>query len=370
MINSSEGKSDNKIIEKAIQILSKYPLCNSCLGRCFARLGYGLENKERGKAIKISLMMFLDEKIKDHKIVDLISIKSIMENLGPIAEKWYKLYLSSEFHTYPCYLCQNKIDEIKQDFFEKAFKLLSGLGTKSYVLGVELDEDTKKKENEIIKEFALIYYESIKHEIKREVGKMLAERGYPPNMESPEVEIVYRISDRQVFIISKNIRTLYVYNRLNRNLPISSWFSKKGNEGLDSLLQKKIIFAFSEPTSIRVLAEYPIVIENEERDKIEIGGYNISKVMTIGKRELQAISSAKPSMRRYRVTVYSTSSLSEAARVYGNIYDLFIDVKSFSELKEKLSKLQSQYEIIILSIDLIDVKGRIKDIVGTYLKSF
>ncbi len=92
--------------------------------------------------------------------------------------------------------------------------------------------------------------------------------------------------------------------------------------------------------------------------------------MTIGKRELQVISSAKPSMRRYRVTVYSTSSLSEAARVYGNIYDLFIDVKSFSELKEKLSKLQSQYEIIILSIDLIDVKGRIKDIVGTYLKSF
>ncbi len=247
MINSSEGKSDNKIIEKAIQILSKYPLCDSCLGRCFARLGYGLENKERGKAIKISLMMFLDEKIKDHKVVDLISIKSIMENLGPIAEKWYKLYLSSEFHTYPCYLCQNKIDEIKQDFFEKAFKLLSGLGTKSYVLGVELDEDTKKKENEIIKEFALIYYESIKHEIKREVGKMLAERGYPPNMESPEVEIVYRISDRQVFIISKNIRTLYVYNRLNRNLPISSWFSKKEMKDLIAYFRKRLFSHFLNP---------------------------------------------------------------------------------------------------------------------------
>ncbi|AAK41246.1 pseudouridylate synthase [Saccharolobus solfataricus] len=370
MINSSEGKSDNKIIEKATQILSKYPLCDSCLGRCFARLGYGLENKERGRAIKISLMLILDEKIKNHEIGDLSSIKRIMENLGPIAEKWYKLYFSSEFHSHPCYLCQNKIEDIKEDFSDKAFKLLSGLGVKSYVLGVELDEETKKKESKIIEEFTLMYYESIKHEIKREVGKTLSKRGYPPNMDNPEVEIVYRLSDLQVFIISKNIRTFYVYNRLNRNLPISSWFSKQGNEGLNTLLQRKIVFAFSEPTTVRILADYPIVIENEGRDKIDVGGYYIFKVMTVGKKELQAISAAKPTMRKYRVTVYSTSSLSDAIRVYGNIYDLYIDAKSFSELNEKLSKLKSQYEIIVLSVDLIDVKGRIKDIIENYLKSF
>ncbi|MEM4139481.1 MAG: pseudouridylate synthase, partial [Sulfolobaceae archaeon] len=43
---------DSRVLNKALELLSKYPLCDSCLGRCFARLGYGLENKERGKAIK------------------------------------------------------------------------------------------------------------------------------------------------------------------------------------------------------------------------------------------------------------------------------------------------------------------------------
>ena len=45
------------ILEKALKMLEDKPLCDSCLGRQFAFLGYRMENKDRGKAIKDLLVM-------------------------------------------------------------------------------------------------------------------------------------------------------------------------------------------------------------------------------------------------------------------------------------------------------------------------
>src|SRR4030067_389104 len=45
------------ILEKAMAMLSKNPLCDHCLGRQFALLGYNMENNDRGKALKLSLTL-------------------------------------------------------------------------------------------------------------------------------------------------------------------------------------------------------------------------------------------------------------------------------------------------------------------------
>jgi tRNA pseudouridine synthase 10 len=45
------------VLEKALEMLSKYPLCDHCLGRQFALLGYSIENNARGKALKLSLTL-------------------------------------------------------------------------------------------------------------------------------------------------------------------------------------------------------------------------------------------------------------------------------------------------------------------------
>ncbi len=45
------------ILKKALSMLEKHPLCDHCLGRQFALLGHGIENDERGKAIKIVLTL-------------------------------------------------------------------------------------------------------------------------------------------------------------------------------------------------------------------------------------------------------------------------------------------------------------------------
>ena len=46
-----------EILENALEMLSSNPLCDHCLGRQFALLGYNLENNERGKAIKLALVL-------------------------------------------------------------------------------------------------------------------------------------------------------------------------------------------------------------------------------------------------------------------------------------------------------------------------
>ncbi|MGQ9759374.1 MAG: hypothetical protein ACUVQ5_02220 [Candidatus Methanomethylicaceae archaeon] len=45
------------IMENAKDILTKYVLCDSCLGRQFGGLVRGVTNKERGRAIKLVLAL-------------------------------------------------------------------------------------------------------------------------------------------------------------------------------------------------------------------------------------------------------------------------------------------------------------------------
>src|SRR3990172_6883851 len=45
------------VLETALGMLEKHPLCDHCLGRQFALLGRGIENNERGKALKLALTM-------------------------------------------------------------------------------------------------------------------------------------------------------------------------------------------------------------------------------------------------------------------------------------------------------------------------
>ena len=44
-------------LENALEMVRKYSLCDHCLGRQFALLGYNLENKNRGNALKLVLVL-------------------------------------------------------------------------------------------------------------------------------------------------------------------------------------------------------------------------------------------------------------------------------------------------------------------------
>jgi tRNA U54 and U55 pseudouridine synthase Pus10 len=346
----------SEVLNKALNLLKNYPLCDNCLGRCFARLGYGLDNKERGKAIKISLILEIDKRIKEHKIQDLLQIKEVLFNMNEVAKPFFRLYFrEEEFQNRPCYICNNELDEIKKDFMNKAMEELNKLSKPTFVLGVRLSESIRIREEEFSSKNNLIDYETIKNEIKREVGKELAKLGFSVDIDNPEVELIYDLDSRSVISRKKIKKILYIYNRLSRNIPISSWYSKQG-KSLESLLGKQIIVPFSELSEVRIIDDYYLIIEDYEVDEKVIEGYYLKKVGKIIGKEVSVLMNSKPSKRIYRVLIYSTKEIKDAIKLYDNLYDLHISVSSTDELKEKLKSIEGE----ILAIDLIDSEGKHK----------
>jgi len=70
------------ILDSAIKVLSKYYLCDRCLGRLFARLSMGWTNKERGEIIKKALVMELHRQYLEGK-VDAELFKLLLSRLSP-----------------------------------------------------------------------------------------------------------------------------------------------------------------------------------------------------------------------------------------------------------------------------------------------
>ncbi|ARM76595.1 pseudouridylate synthase [Acidianus manzaensis] len=352
--------SADNFLDKAYDLLSKYPLCDSCLGRCFARLGYKLENKERGKAIKISLILYLDKKIKDHQLEDLSQIKDILYNIGKDYSGIHEIYFTSEeFQQRTCYLCNSEIEEIKEDFYKKALTLLKKLSEENkkeikYVLGVKLSDQIKELEKNFVFENGLIYYESMRNEIKREVGKQLANNGYSPGIDNPDIEIVYDLDTKNIYTISKKTRILYVYNRLSRRVTLSSWYS---DNSLENSINAQIMIPFTEPSEVRILDEYPIILDID-KEKIQTKGYFMKKIHEISGREISFIMSTKPIKRTYKILYYSETEQKDSERIYNNIYQKIINAENFEDLKNKLKDINGE----IISIDLISSEGKHKNL--------
>ncbi|AAY80647.1 pseudouridylate synthase [Sulfolobus acidocaldarius] len=351
-----------EVINKAFELLSKYPLCDSCLGRCFARLSYAHTNEERGKAIKLTLLLSLDYSLKEHKIQDSNQVKEIMFNMGQISYGIFSLYFGDDFQNRSCYICNNRIQEIKRKFYQKALSLLREKGYKTFVLGVSLPRHMRDIEQNFIVENGLIYYESLKNEIKREVGKLLTGEESKPDIDNPEVEIIYDIEYDTILERKRTKHYLFFYNRLVRGIPLSSWYAK-GGLSLEKLLNTQINSPYSEPSDVRIVDDYPLITE-VDLNLNQINGFYLKKSGRVSGTELDVIYNVKPSIRVYRVTVNAKEELRDCVKVFDTICDIFIEAKDFNELKQKLAELRGE----ILGIDLISTTGKSNLLANNYIR--
>lgn len=354
----------SEVANKAFQLLKKYPLCDRCLGRCFARLSFGHTNEERGKAIKLYLLMQMDYLIKEHKIQDLGEIREVLLNMGGLASTLYSTYFNEQFQKRDCYICGCKLEELEKDFLSKAEKILEEKKYKTFILGVTSPQYLKDLEEQFVIENGLTYYESIKNELKREVGKKLVEKGYKPDFETPEVELVYDWEYQTVIENKKTYKYLVFYNRLLRGIPISEWYAREG-KSLEKSLGLGLHAPYTEPSEVRILEEYPLIVEGEGVRDVE--GYKFKVYGKVLGKELDTIYTIKPVTRTYRVTIFDQEGCVkfkefECVEVFKGVLDLFITVKDFKELKEKIDGLE------ILGIDLISTSGKSSLLYTTYVR--
>ncbi len=233
------------MLRKAEEILKKYTLCDSCLGRLFGLKGYGLSNSERGKAIKTLLIMDhykVNEGITDRELI----IKIAETGFKPAIELARKEGFEVEIRT--CYLCEGMIDKVKA-LVGKMIDKLNDYQYESFLVGCRLPRDIIEKEETLWSSFSLKDAESIKNEITRELGKRISEitgKSYSPT--SPDVTIIVDLISDELSVYSSPI---FIYGRYKKNvrgLPQNPWLHEdksriKFHTSIEELITEPVIRA-------------------------------------------------------------------------------------------------------------------------------
>jgi tRNA pseudouridine synthase 10 len=215
------------VLDSALQMLEKHPLCDNCLGRQFALLARGVENDERGKALKLSLTMQASALKLKGEAEGLRNLKVLAVN-GFSVEAEEALRQSAKrvpkAKETTCFLCDGKFQSLDA-LMEKALKEVAYYEYTTFLVGVELPMAVEEREDEFKAALNVTYGESIRHEFGRVLGKRLEERtGKTVEFRKPDLAIVVNPWTQTVAL---QVNPLFVagrYRKLVRDIPQSKWF--------------------------------------------------------------------------------------------------------------------------------------------------
>ncbi len=186
-----------ELIEKAAAILKSEVLCDRCLGRCFARLGCGLSNRERGRALRVVLAMWQRDAFQEPE---------------------------------SCAICREIFQSI-DSWVKRAIECAKGYEFQTYLMGARVPSEIEEAEralwgrHQISQEQA----EPLRREFNREVGKrfggILAGCGRRIQVDFHKPEIVFLI-DLEREELQMQVHSFFVYGRyrkLIRGIPQTKW---------------------------------------------------------------------------------------------------------------------------------------------------
>jgi len=226
------------VLEKAYELLSKYPLCDHCLGRQFALLGYSMENNVRGAALKVSLTMQANELATQEKDAEGIKRLKVLATNGFCVTaqetlKHLKKRVPKQEADAKCYLCEGKFEHV-DSLVEKAQKALEGYEFATFLVGIELPIQVEEREDEFKGAFNITHGESMRHEFGRVLGKALAKAtGKEAEYLTPEVVPVIAPFEEKIRV---QVNPLFVggrYRKLVRDIPQSEWFCSCRGKGCE-----------------------------------------------------------------------------------------------------------------------------------------
>lgn len=215
------------ILEKTLKMLEKYPLCGHCLGRQFALLGHGMENDERGNAIKTVLTLeahtlALSKNKEGIKILKILATNGFSKTAEEILHGMKKRIPSKRVPK-ACFLCEDKF-KIVDGLAEKAIEKLKDYEFSNFLVGIELPVTVEEREDEFKAEFEVSYGENMRNEFGRTIGKKIAEHsGKNVEYKKPEVVVLVNPPAGKVKL---QVNPLYVagrYRKLVRGIPQSKW---------------------------------------------------------------------------------------------------------------------------------------------------
>ena len=216
------------VLEAALQMLEKHPLCDNCLGRQFALLARGVENDERGKALKLSLRMqasvlFLKGETEGLRTLKILAVNGFSVEAGETLRQSRKRVPKNE---QTCLLCDGKFQSLDA-LVQKALREVACYEYATFLVGIELPMAVEEREDEFKAELSVVYGESIRHEFGRLLGKRLEEQtGKTVEFRKPDLAVIV---NPWAETIALQVNPLFVggrYCKLVRDIPQSKWFCR------------------------------------------------------------------------------------------------------------------------------------------------
>jgi len=341
------------VLEKALEMLKKYPLCDNCLGRQFALLGRNIENKNRGAAIKLALTLdahalAISKNKTGLKILQILAINGFSKEAKEILQKMKKHIPEKVLQ--PCFLCENKFEHL-EDIVKKLAKMTEEYEFNTFLVGIKLPAKTEEKEDEFRAEFNISFGENMRNEFGRIIGKKLAEYiGKEVNYKKPDIVLLINPLSEE---LKTQLNPLYIvgrYKKLVRGIPQSKWFcsnckgkgcekcnwtGKMYQESVEEIIEKPFLEATHgskaffhgagrEDIDARMLGTgrpFAIEISNPKKRFLNLkqleetvntfgkGKVAISNLQFADKEDVRSLKKAEASMKKYRVLIEFGSNI-------------------------------------------------------------
>ncbi|MEM3365941.1 MAG: tRNA pseudouridine(54/55) synthase Pus10 [Candidatus Methanomethyliaceae archaeon] len=208
------------VLEDAKRMLSKYILCDSCLGRQFGGLVKGVTNRERGRAIKLVLALEGHSEFLKSKGDELLKILITNGLFQPAANV---LGIQIEGKERQCALCGGIMDRIGE-YAEGVAKALEGLDYDNFLIGVRVAGEVAEREDRIRAEFGIEFGESMRMECSREIGKEVSKiTGKVVEFKKPDMVVLVEVPGPKILVRPMPLYISGRYRKLVRGIPQSKW---------------------------------------------------------------------------------------------------------------------------------------------------
>lgn len=370
----------NDLLNKAEEVLSEIPLCDRCLGRLFASFGLGLSNPMRGRALKAILSMKVHQEILEGKPDSLRKLATLARNGGPVFAELAKKYVG-HVEREKCSVCGDQLDSIIGKLVEVSLKKLSGLELSTFIVGVKSGSSIEEKEKEIASVYGITSWETIKREIKREIGKRIQTlTGLKPDFRTPDAVIIIDLDKGEVNVEPTPVYILGAYIKLGRYISQMRWIGRRGQRNymfsVEESMRKvvplfegnELVFHASgrEDADARMLGNgRPLILEVRRPQKRKVGKELIERVGSsdpwvilkikkiVGREKVKELKSATP-RKTYRVIAYSPEGV-----VVNDIEKIENEFKNALINQRTPSRVLRRRPDIVRNRQVYEVKGRI-----------
>ncbi|MDI9619915.1 MAG: tRNA pseudouridine(54/55) synthase Pus10 [Candidatus Nezhaarchaeota archaeon] len=214
------------ILDKAVKLLEKASLCDRCLGRFFAGLGFALTNKARGESIKTMLLLAASASLREGDDKGAEGLLRLLARTGfkPANELLIKVG-GTPVDAVPCELCLGMFDSALEAMVSGALSSLSNYEFGSFLVGCKVPGSIIEREDSLRSAVGIEWGESIKREVNREAGLSIASRtGKTPDFQRPDLLVVLNFHKMSVEVKPFPIFVRGRYRKLVRGVPQSRWF--------------------------------------------------------------------------------------------------------------------------------------------------